>query len=167
MSDPIGPTDADAGGRLDAVQPPMDRRRFLVWAAGASLGASAIFVGATVVQAMVPPSRSVDGRTHPGRVPVAKLSQLKLNEPQLAEYGQDLVFVVKTSGTEAVVFDAACPPVRCALRFNATSGEFECPCHAGAFALDGSWLRGPASRDMILAVSEIVDGEVIVSGFKA
>jgi cytochrome b6-f complex iron-sulfur subunit len=167
MSDLIGPTDDDAPAQLDATPDPMGRRRFLVWAAGASLGASAIFIGATVIQAMVPPSRSGDGRTHPGKVPVAKLAQLKLNEPQLAEYGQDMVFVLKTSGSTVVVFDAACPHVRCALRFNGSLREFECPCHSGAFALDGSWLRGPASRDMILADSQIVDGDVVVSGFRA
>lgn len=167
MSDPIGPTDEGVVGQSDEGVAPMHRRRFLVWAAGASLGASAIFIGATVIQAMTPPSRSVDGRTHPGSVPVAKLAQLKLNEPQLAEYGQDKVFVVKTSGTEALVFDAACPHVRCALRFNAESREFECPCHGGAFAVDGRRLKGPASRDMIPAIAEIVDGEVIVSGFRA
>lgn len=167
MSDSIESADQGAAGRLRPVQVPMDRRSFLVWAAGVSLGASGIFIGATVIQAMVPPTRSIDGRQNAGRTRVARMSDLKLNQPRLAEYGEDKIFVVKTSGTEALVFDAACPHVRCELRFNEKSNEFDCPCHNGAFTIKGVRLRGPAPRNMISAVSEIVDGEVMVSGFRA
>jgi Rieske Fe-S protein len=167
MSDSIGHSDQDAVQFPDSTQSPITRRRFLVWAAGASLGASAVFIGATVIQAMVPPSRSVDGRKNAGRVAVARLSELQLGEPRLAEYGQDSVFVVKTSGTKALVFSAACPHVGCTLSFNKQSDKFVCPCHKSTFALDGHRLKGPAPRGMIAAVSEIVNGEVIVSGFRA
>jgi len=165
MSDPIGLP--DEGVATDQIVPPLSRRRFLVWAAGASLGASAIFIGATVIQAMVPPARSVDGRKNVGKVVVARLSELRLNEPHVAEYGQDAVFVIKTSGTRALVLSAACPHVGCALAFDEKSGEFVCPCHGGAFTITGRRLRGPAPRGMISAVSEVVNGEVIVSGFQA
>jgi Rieske Fe-S protein len=167
MSDSIGHSDQDAVQFPDSTQSPITRRRFLVWAAGASLGASAVFIGATVVQAMIPPSRSVDGRKNAGRVSVARLSDLQLNEPRLAEYGQDAVFVVKTSGTKVQVFSAACPHVGCALAFDKQSNRFVCPCHRSTFALDGRRLNGPAPRGMISAESEIVNGEVIVSGFRA
>ena len=167
MSDSIGPTDQDVASPPDPIPPSVDRRRFLVWAAGVSLGASAVFIGATVIQAMVPPSRSVDGKKNPGRVPVARLSDLKINEPKLAEYGQDRVFVVKTSGTQVLVFDAACPHIGCALVYDKQSDEFECPCHQSTFTLRGQRIKGPAPRAMISAVSEIVNGEVIVSGFQA
>jgi Rieske Fe-S protein len=167
MSDSIGPTDQDAARRVSPAPVSMDRRRFLVWAAGASLGASGIFIAATVIQAMVPPARSADGRKSAGRVSVARLSDLKVNEPRLAEYGQDLVFVVKTSGTKVLVFDAACPHVGCALVFSKESNEFKCPCHKSAFSIEGRRLMGPAPRNMISALSEIVDGEVVVSGFRA
>jgi len=167
MSDSIGPTDEGAVRPLDPLPAPMERRRFLVWAAGASLGASAVFIGATVIQAMVPPSRSVDGRKNAGSVAVARLSGLKINQPRLTEYGQDAVFVVKTSATEVLVFDAACPHIRCQLSFNERSKEFDCPCHNSAFTIEGVRLRGPAPRNMIAAVAQIVNGEVVVSGFRA
>ena len=167
MSDSIGPTDKDAGRRVTPAPVSMDRRGFLVWAAGASLGASGIFIGATVIQAMVPPSRSADGKKRAGKVAVARVSDLKVNEPRLAEYGQDLVFVVKMSGTKVLVFDAACPHVGCALFFSKESNEFKCPCHNSAFSIEGRRLVGPAPRNMISAVSEIVNGEVVVSGFQA
>ncbi len=167
MSDPFGHSDQDAGQSLDSTHPPITRRRFLVWAAGASLGASALFIGATVIKAMVPPDRSIDGRRNAGRVAVARLSDLRINEPLLAEYGQEPVFVVKTPGAKVLVLSAACPHVGCTLAFNKESDKFVCPCHKSTFALDGSRLAGPAPRGMVSAASEIVNGEVIVSGFRA
>jgi Rieske Fe-S protein len=167
MSDSIGPTDQEGTCPLDPIPAPVDRRGFLVWAAGASLGASAIFIGATVIQAMVPPSRSLDGRKNVGRLVVARISDLKVNEPRLTEYGQDKILVVRTSGTEALVLNAACPHVGCLISFNKASKEFVCPCHGSAFTIGGVRLRGPAPRNMISAVSEVIDGEVVVSGFRA
>lgn len=166
MSDSIGPTDSDAEPLPSTAPAPMHRRSFLVWAAGASLGASALFIGATAIQAMVPPARSIDGRTNPGKLPVARLSDLKTGQPLLAEYGEDAIFVVKMSANVVVVYDAACPHVRCRLLFNDKTAQFDCPCHKSTFGIDGVRLSGPARRNMILAQSEVVDGQVIVSGFR-
>jgi Rieske Fe-S protein len=167
MSDPTRSADEDAPHRLRPVPVPVDRRGFLVWAAAASLGASLVFIGATVIQAMVPPSRSVDGKKNAGRLVVARMSDLKVNEPRRTDYGEDTVYVVKTSNTEALVFDAACPHMGCELSFNEQSNEFDCPCHQSVFTIGGVRLKGPAPRNMISAVSEVVDGEVVVSGFRA
>ena len=164
MSGSPVPTDRGDTPGLQPVQVPLDRRAFLVWAAGVSLGATGVFIGATVIQAMVPPERSIDGRTNLGRIRVARISELKLYDPIRAEYGEERIFVVKVSGTEVLVFDAACPHVGCELKFDALAGEFVCPCHASAFTVEGKRLRGPAPRDMVARVAETVNGEVIVSG---
>lgn len=142
-----------------------DRRDFLVLAAGASLGASGIFVGATIIQALMPPARSIDGLTDVGPFVVARLSDLQIGVPVLTDYGDDRVFVVKTSPATAIVFDAACPHARCTLRFSEDSNRFECPCHASSFSIEGKKLGGPSPRDMVLAATEVMNGEVIVSGF--
>lgn len=138
-----------------------------MWAAGTSLGASAFFLLATLVQALQPPSRSIDGTTDAGPLVVARMSDLEIGAPSLAEYGDEMVFVVKTSPTEVDVFDAACPHARCTLAFDETSGRFECPCHASRFTIEGVRISGPAQRDMVPAAAEVVSGEVIVSGFES
>lgn len=142
----------------------LDRRSFLVLAAGASLGASGVFVGATAIQALLPPARSIDGMTQVGALRVARLSDLEVDKPVLVRYGDDNLFVVKISHADARVFDAACPHARCTLHFNDTSHRFECPCHASSFTIEGKRLSGPAPRDMLRVVSELTNGEVIVSG---
>jgi Rieske Fe-S protein len=145
----------------------MARRDFLVWAAGLSLGATALFVGATVAQAVMPPPRSIEGKTKVGKLAVAKVSDLQPEKPVLVEYGDDVLFVAKTTGDKIVVFDAACPHVRCKLFWNEKTKQFDCPCHASSFSITGKKLGGPAPRDMVSAVYVVEDGQVVVSGFKS
>lgn len=168
MSEPIRPADNDASASAHpAVPPPMDRRSFLVWAAAASLGASVLFMGATVVQAIMPPDRSIEGKTKMGKLAIAKVANLKVGVPVLAEYGDDVLFVIKHDEATYSVFDAACPHVRCKLGFNAKTTNFDCPCHTSSFTIRGKKIMGPAPRDMIPANFEIVGGDVVVSGIQA
>ena len=145
----------------------MSRRVFLTWFASISMGVTALFSTVMVGRAVVPPGRSVEGKTKVGSLAVARVDELEIEEPVLAEYGDDVLFLVKRSETEVDVWDAACPHVACKLAWNEGSKEFDCPCHASSFDIDGVLLGGPAPRDMIAAENEIVDGEVIVSGFTA
>jgi Rieske Fe-S protein len=154
-------------GRESAEQAGIDRRGFLVWAAVASFGATVFFLFATLLQAFRPPSRSITGMTEVGDLTVARISDLQVGKPYLADYGDDQVFVVKLSDTRVTAFDAACPHARCTLVFSDTTGHFECPCHASAFTIGGRRLSGPAPRDMVRAVTDVVNGYVIVSGFRA
>ncbi|NTU71681.1 MAG: ubiquinol-cytochrome c reductase iron-sulfur subunit [Coriobacteriia bacterium] len=145
----------------------LDRRSFLVWAAVASLGASAVFVGATLVQAVVPPSRSIDGKTKPGRVTVARTGGLSIGAPVRAAYGDDAVFVVRTGPDSFSVYNAACPHVGCGLKFDESAKRFTCPCHASTFDLGGRRLSGPAPRDMTHAQFEIVGSDIIVTAVES
>jgi Rieske Fe-S protein len=116
----------------------------------------------------MPPARTVDGKAAVGNVVVARVSVLEVGVPILAEYGDDTVFVIKSGANEVRVFDAACPHVRCALRFNKEKQRFDCPCHRSSFALNGTKLSGPAPRDMVAASFVVTgSGDVVVSGFRS
>ena len=49
---------------------------------------------------------------------------------------------------------------------NEKTKQFDCPCHASSFSIDGKKLFGPSPRDMIPATYEVTDGKVVVSGFE-
>lgn len=150
-----------------ATDEPMDRRSFLFTAAATSLGASVFFLFATLAQALLPPSRSIEGMTEAGEQSVARLSDLELKKPVVVEYGDDRIFVIKTSPLTAVAFDTACPHARCTLAFDDRVNGFACPCHGGFFALDGRRLKGPSRRDMVRFRTRVVNGDVIVFGQEA
>jgi len=52
------------------------------------------------------------------------------------DQGRDRIFVLR----------AACTHLGCTTQWDPSLRQFVCPCHGSAFALDGSRLRGPATR---------------------
>jgi Rieske Fe-S protein len=152
---------------IHAAPPPMERRSFLVWMAGIVLAIGGVFMGATVVQALVPPARSIDGKTKVGTVAVAKVSELLTGKPTTVAYGDDVLFIVKKTPTQIVVLSQTCPHVGCKLAFNDGTKQFDCPCHASHFTIDGVKLGGPAPRNMYGADFKIENNEVVVSGIQS
>lgn len=51
-------------------------------------------------------------------------------------------------GTKVTALSSVCPHLGCAVDFNRQAGDFECPCHASAFAKDGVKLFGPSLRGL-------------------
>lgn len=52
------------------------------------------------------------------------------------------------AGPKVTALSSVCPHLGCAVDYNAAGGEFECPCHASAFAKDGQKLFGPSLRGL-------------------
>jgi quinol---cytochrome c reductase iron-sulfur subunit, bacillus type len=60
-------------------------------------------------------------------------------------------------GPDVTAFSSTCPHLGCAVDFNAADDQFECPCHASAFALDGKKLFGPSLRGLDPLAVKLVD----------
>jgi cytochrome b6-f complex iron-sulfur subunit len=142
----------------------MDRADFLKWVAGLSLGGTALLTSVAAAKAINPPERSIDGKTKMPPTALAKVSDLVEGKPVSFEYGDDMVFLIKTGGS-VLALNAACPHVACKLSWDDSKKEFTCPCHASFFTITGKKKSGPALRDMDKALFVIKDGSVVVSGF--
>lgn len=62
-----------------------------------------------------------------------------------------LIFLSRTDeadGPKIAAVTATCPHLGCAVEFNTGENQFECPCHASAFAKDGEKLFGPSLRGL-------------------
>ena len=53
------------------------------------------------------------------------------------------------------VYDAHCTHMGCILNFIEKKQIFTCPCHSSEFALDGTKLKGPATRNLDIIKSKI------------
>jgi Rieske Fe-S protein len=63
-------------------------------------------------------------------------------------------------GPKITAFSSVCPHLGCAVDYNGAAGEFECPCHASAFAKDGAKVIGPSLRGLDpLAVKLVENGD--------
>jgi nitrite reductase/ring-hydroxylating ferredoxin subunit len=61
------------------------------------------------------------------------------------------VFLSRTQtadGPKIIGLSSVCPHLGCAVDYDIAAGEFECPCHASAFAKDGAKLFGPSLRGL-------------------
>lgn len=95
-----------------------------------------------------------------GYVDAVDLSQLKVKVPEEVSFqrirkdGWKLItekataWVVKLSDNEVVAYSPMCTHLGCAYHFEASKGEFICPCHTTNFAIDGRVLNGPAPRPL-------------------
>jgi len=61
---------------------------------------------------------------------------------------QGSAWLVKHADGTITAFDPRCTHALCAYRWVASDRKFECYCHEGTFALDGSVLGGPPPRPL-------------------
>ncbi|MCI0334908.1 MAG: Rieske 2Fe-2S domain-containing protein [Planctomycetes bacterium] len=54
----------------------------------------------------------------------------------------------KDGKPQVIAFTAACPHLGCAVEFAGPRDRYECPCHASAYAKDGTKLFGPSLRGL-------------------
>ena len=66
------------------------------------------------------------------------------------------------------VLSSTCPHLGCSILWNANNDRFLCPCHKGAFDVQGRLAGGPPPRGMDALESEVRDGRLWVrwQGFK-
>jgi cytochrome b6-f complex iron-sulfur subunit len=57
-------------------------------------------------------------------------------------------WVIRTSSEELIALSATCTHLRCILQWDKDSGRLVCPCHAGAFDLNGNVVAGPPPRPL-------------------
>ena len=73
------------------------------------------------------------------------------------------VFLVRDSAEAAPrCYTATCPHLGCSVDYKPQQGEFRCPCHASAFAVDGAVLSGPSPRPLDTLDVDVQDGQVWV-----
>jgi quinol---cytochrome c reductase iron-sulfur subunit, bacillus type len=58
---------------------------------------------------------------------------------------------------QVLAFTATCPHLGCSVDYDAAAGQYQCPCHASAFAKDGQKLFGPSLRGLDPLPVKLVD----------
>lgn len=144
----------------------MTRRDFLSWLSAVSLGITGFFALGTLAKEITPPERSPEGLTKLGWLVVASLNGLTAGVPKIVEYGEEWVYLVKKADGGVVALNAACPHVRCKLGWNEKTKQFDCPCHASSFTIDGKRLGGPAPRDMFGMKFRVEGKNISIGGYE-
>lgn len=109
------------------------------------------------------PRAPTDTRTGPGEreVAVGRLEDLPAGSGSAAVYRGTPILLVNVDG-DVRVFSAACTHEGCTVDWSPGAEMFQCPCHDGRFALDGSVIEGPPPAPLLRLESTVRDGSIYV-----
>jgi menaquinol-cytochrome c reductase iron-sulfur subunit len=69
-------------------------------------------------------------------------------------------WVRRVAPDKVVALSAVCPHLGCAVGWDASAGNFLCPCHDSRFSPEGAKLTGPSERGLDELPLQIVDGRL-------
>lgn len=69
-------------------------------------------------------------------------------------------FIKRIAPDKLEAFSAVCPHLGCAVGWDASAGNFLCPCHDSRFATDGKPLSGPSERGLDPLPLAVKDGRL-------
>lgn len=131
------------------------------------MGATLAFV---VGGAVVAPSFT---RRRSSWLPAANLAELEEGTPKAVALrvarndgaidvvDRRMVYLVRTGG-EVRALDSTCTHLGCRTRFNAESGNIECPCHGGVYNAMGEVVSGPPPSPLRRMPARIDNDRVFV-----
>ena len=79
---------------------------------------------------------------------VGPLSELQVGSAKFVADELQPMWVIRNSSDEIIALSATCTHLRCILQWDKDSGRLVCPCHAGAFDLNGNVVSGPPPRSL-------------------
>jgi cytochrome b6-f complex iron-sulfur subunit len=79
---------------------------------------------------------------------VGPLSDLQVDDAKFIADERLPFWVIRTSSGDLIALSATCTHLRCILQWDKESGRLVCPCHAGAFDLNGNVVAGPPPRPL-------------------
>lgn len=125
----------------------LNRRRFLNWFLGTT-------VGALCASVLYPISRFIS----PPEVPEATTNQVDagpINDPDLLDkgfkilrFGTEPVILIKVGDGDYRAFSATCTHLQCIVEFRKPEHVIWCNCHNGEYDLNGRNIAGPPPRPL-------------------
>jgi Rieske Fe-S protein len=150
----------------------MERRKFLSLVTAAAGAATAALIAVPLVGHFFEPLRRKSRPADEAWIPIGSLEQFPQGLPQRVSVpvperdGWEMrvtnraAWVVRAKDDTVVVFTSVCPHLGCSVKWAVPASQFECPCHASGFALDGARTKGPARRGLDALPSRLVAGRV-------
>ena len=132
-------------------------------------------LAAPVVPYLLAPAKPATGSAWDD---VGEVSRLPVNEPvEVVFYrsrsdGWKLVsekttaWVLKGAHNQVTAFGPQCTHLGCAHHFDASRGQFVCPCHNSLFSIKGEVLAGPAPRPLDQYEAKVENGRLFLGSLR-
>jgi Rieske Fe-S protein len=133
----------------------LDRRRFLNWFLGTSVGALFASVAYPIARFVSPPE-----------VPESTTNQVdagSISDPDLLakgykilRFGNEPVILIRVGDDDYRAFSATCTHLQCIVEFRKAEHDIFCNCHHGRYDLNGRNVAGPPPRPLTPFVVHLV-----------
>ena len=127
--------------REQEAQPPPGRRKFLRWMTNGFLSLWGVGLVWVVSSFLKPPKSRSDLSERVIRI--GPIDSIAVGGARLVQHGSDPIWVVRTDDETFVGLAGVCTHLRCILDWDGEEQSLLCPCHDGAFDLNGNVLKGP------------------------
>lgn len=130
---------------MDDAESPR-RRRFLKWM---SRGFLSLWGVASIwgVGAFIKPPR-LRGGLADRVLEVGPVDSIPVGQAKLVRHGSQPIIVVRAGEDSYVGLAGICTHLHCVLNWSSEEGQVLCPCHDGAFDLNGNVVQGPPPRPL-------------------
>lgn len=136
----------------------MKRRSFLK-AVLAGLGAVSVATFAyPLIRFLAPPGSVAVGK----KVVLAK-QEIPLGSSKVVIYNDKPTIVINNPGKGFIAFSKVCTHLGCLVEYEKENNRLICPCHGGAYDLEGNVLSGPPPKPLP-KIPLKVEGEQIIIG---
>jgi cytochrome b6-f complex iron-sulfur subunit len=123
---------------------PSERRSFFGRLFKAVLGLWGVAFFGVVASYLKTPTRTGEEKARR----VGPLSELEIGQARFVAHKSSPFWIIRAAGDQLIALPATCTHLRCVLQWEKESGRLVCPCHAGAFDLNGNVLAGPPPRPL-------------------
>ena len=138
----------------------MERRSFVNYLLGTSLGATALSILYPILEFLIPPAIS---EAQQNNVVAATARELKPNTARIFKFGTRPGIVIRTAEGELRAFSAVCTHLNCTVQYRDDLRHMWCACHGGQFDLNGINVAGPPPRPLEQYAVNISGDDIVVS----
>ena len=139
----------------------IDRRKFLDWFLGTSIGAFLIAVFYPVSRYLIPPK--VEESTARTVTLSLKPAEVKPNSGEIFRFGNEPAILVRTPAGYLRAFSAVCTHLACIVQYRSDLSEIWCACHNGHYDLNGKNISGPPPKPLEQYVVNVRTDQIVVS----
>ena len=160
------------GVRQPAAEKSVSRRNFLKYSIYGIGGLIAAALAVPLARYFFAPA--LGSREEGEWITAARTDEIPVGTPTRVEYEErkndswivtthrKSAWIVTEDGQNFVLFDPHCTHLGCPYTWVEEQGRFECPCHAGVFARDGTVISGPPPRPLDRVVSRVEGDSIMV-----
>jgi Rieske Fe-S protein len=137
---------AEEENRSDLSELSPGRRKFLQWLTGGFLSLWGVGFLWVVTSFLKPPhsKSSIAERV----IKMGPLEDLPVGQARLVQRGREPIWVIRPDEENVVALAGVCTHMHCVLDWDGKQRTLDCPCHEGAFDLNGNVLNGPPPRGL-------------------